>query len=66
MPNVARKRAEKLFSAKPDAEEQIANDKKRQQKQRAEHIARLRQLRLAKEAADAEKKRRPKSIDSRS
>ena len=56
MPNSARVRAEKLFSARRDTTEQQADDKKRAQKRRAEQVSRLRGLRLAKEVADASKK----------
>ncbi len=47
-------RAEEKFSAIQKKDEKAMNEKKKALQERAEHVARLRALRLAKEAADKE------------
>lgn len=56
MPISARLRAEKLFATEVSRADQLRDDKKRAQVERAEQVVRLRERRLAKERADAGKK----------
>ena len=50
----ARSRAEKLFTATQKKDNQLLKEKEKAQQERAKHLATLRALRLAKEAADKE------------
>ncbi len=45
-------RAEELFAANQKKDKQALKDKEQARQERAEHVAKLRALRLAKEAAD--------------
>ena len=47
-------RAEEKFTATQKKNKQVLKGKKKEQQERAEHVASLRALRLAKEAADKE------------
>ncbi len=47
-------KAEKLFAATQKKNKQSLNEKEKTRQERAEHVASLRALRLAKEAADKE------------
>jgi hypothetical protein len=51
----ARSRAEELFTATQKKDKQILKEKEKAEQQMAERTAKLRALRLAKEAADKEK-----------
>ena len=48
----ARARAEEQFSATQKKDEQVLNERERERQEKAAHVAKLRALRLAKEAAD--------------
>jgi hypothetical protein len=50
----AKSRAEELFTATQKKDKQLLKEKEKAQLERAEHVANLRALRLAKEAADKE------------
>ncbi len=50
----ARSRAEKLFTATQKKDDQLLKEKEKAQQKRVKHLASLRALRLAKEAADKE------------
>ncbi len=50
----ARSRAEKLFTATQKKDNQLLKEKEKAQQKRAEQVASLRALRLAKEAANKE------------
>ncbi len=45
-------RAEQLFAANQKKDQQALKEKEKARQERAEHVAKLRALRLAKEAAD--------------
>ncbi len=47
-------KAEELFAATQKKAKQALNEKEKARQERAEHVAKLRALRLAKEAADKE------------
>ncbi len=47
-------RAEEQFAATQKKDKQVLNEKEKARQERTEHVARLRALRLAKEAADKE------------
>ncbi|MCZ6482281.1 MAG: hypothetical protein O6757_03420 [Alphaproteobacteria bacterium] len=49
-----RSRAEERFAATQKKDKQALKEKEKARQERAEHVARLRALRLAKEAADKE------------
>lgn len=53
MTKTTRSNAERLFSARESKENQFVKEKARAEKARADNVARLRELRLAKEAAEA-------------
>ncbi len=55
MSKSARSRAEELFTATQKKDKQALKEKENAWQQRVEHTARLRALRLAKEAADKKK-----------
>ncbi len=55
MLKTVKSRAEEQFAATQKKEKQVLKEKKTAWQQRMEHTARLRALRLAKEAADKEK-----------
>ena len=50
----AKSRAEELFTATQKKDKLALKEKEKAQMERAEHVSRLRTLRLAKEAADKE------------
>ena len=50
----AKSRAEELFTATQKKDKLALKEKEKAQMERAEHVSRLRALRLAKEAADKE------------
>ena len=50
--NLERQRAEEQFTAIQKKDKQFLKEKEKARQVRAEHVARLRALRLAKEAAD--------------
>ncbi len=52
MSKSAKSRAEELFSSAPKESDHALLEKEKVQKDKADHIANLRALRLAKEAAD--------------
>lgn len=52
MSKSVRMRAEQLFSSSEKKDDQILNEKEKVERDKADHIAGLRALRLAKEAAD--------------
>lgn len=52
----AKSKAEELFAAAQKKDKQILEDKDKARQKSVEHTAKLRALRLAKEAADKEKK----------
>ncbi len=52
MSKSAKSRAEELFAATQKKDKQVLNEKEKARQERAEHVASLRALRLAKEAAD--------------
>ncbi len=54
MQMAVRSRAEEQFAATQKKAKQALKEKDKEQRERAEHIAKLRALRLAKEAADKE------------
>ncbi len=47
-------KAEEQFAATQKKDKQARNEKEKARRERAEHVAKLRALRLAKEAADKE------------
>ncbi len=55
MLQTVKSKAEELFAATQKEDKQALNEKENAWQQRMEHTARLRALRLAKEAADKEK-----------
>ncbi|MDP6788865.1 MAG: hypothetical protein QGI13_17295 [Rhodospirillales bacterium] len=54
MQKTVKSRAEEQFTATQKKDEKILKDKEKARRERAESVARLRGLRLAKEAADKE------------
>lgn len=54
MPKSAKSKAEAHFTATQRKDQQFLKERDKAQQERAEHTARLRALRLAKEAADRE------------
>ena len=54
MLNTVKSKAEELFAATQKEDKQALNEKENAWQQRIEHTARLRALRLTKEAADKE------------
>ena len=48
----AKSRAEALFTATQKKDKQILNEREKERQEKAAHVAKLRALRLAKEAAD--------------
>lgn len=50
----AKSRAERLFTATQRKDEQFLKDKEKAERDKMDHLAKLRALRLAKEAADQE------------
>ncbi len=54
MLNTVKSKAEELFAATQKEDKQALNEKENAWQQRMEHTARLRALRLTKEAADKE------------
>ncbi len=52
MSKSARSRAEEHFTATQKKDKQALNEKEKARREEAKHVARLRALRLAKEAAD--------------
>jgi len=54
MVKLVKSRAEEQFAATQKKNKQVLKGKKKEQQERAEHVASLRALRLAKEAADKE------------
>jgi uncharacterized protein YifE (UPF0438 family) len=55
MLNIMKSRAEEKFAATQKKDKQALTEREKAWQQRMEHTARLRALRLAKEAADKEK-----------
>ena len=55
MLNTVKSKAEELFAATQKEDKQTLKEKENAWRQKMEHTARLRALRLAKEAADKEK-----------
>jgi len=52
MSKSAKARAEALFSPTPKKDDHVLQEKEKAQRDRVDHVANLRALRLAKEAAD--------------
>jgi len=61
MRKLAKSRAEELFTASQKKDKQALKEKEKARQKEAERVARLRALRLAKEAADKEAAANPKS-----
>mgnify|MGYP006173498357 CR=1 FL=1 len=52
MPKSAKTKAEKVFAATQEKDNRVIKEKEKRQQDRADHQTSLRNLRLAKEAAD--------------
>jgi|TARA_Y100000031_G_scaffold148324_1_gene184489 colicin import membrane protein len=55
----AKSRTEKQFTATQKRDKQILKEREKARREKAEHVAKLRALRLAKEAADKEASEEP-------